>query len=422
MGQGCFLSSIFGGGASQQAYNPITAQNINPHTDSGQLVGNQNQLYNQQQQFAQALQQQAAGQGPSVAGQQLQQALQQQQAGNFAQAASSRGEAPALANRNAMQANAQQSQASAQSAALAKAQEAMNAQAQLGNVYGNMSNQQAGQQQLDLSAQNANQQAQLGAQEATSKIGQAQNQAQAGTVGGIAQGIMSMAPMLAAHGGVVHYDGGGIVDPTTAASPYTNLIQSGLTPAAANAVIDNQTPAQGLKNGPQSPLGKMLAGLKSGQQQASKSDNPFFSSMMGIGQGIGAAIGGMKSASQNSPSPSSAPSDTPTMQQPPTPGQDLAVMSKGGKVPAMVSPGEIRVPANKAKNPKEAERYAAYAAKSGKKIPGKPRVDSDSLQNDTIPRNLNEGDIIVPRSKSKKPDDAAAFVRALLASQRKGQS
>jgi hypothetical protein len=92
--------------------------------------------------------------------------------------------------------------------------------------------------------------------------------------------------------------------------------------------------------------------------------------------------------------------------------------AKGGKVPALVSPGEIRIHAKDVKKVAEGKK----SPMSGEKIPGKAKVAGakNSYANDTVPKTLNEGDIILPRSvtQSKNPHWAAhQFVSAIMAKQ-----
>jgi hypothetical protein len=89
--------------------------------------------------------------------------------------------------------------------------------------------------------------------------------------------------------------------------------------------------------------------------------------------------------------------------------------AEGGKVPAMVSPGEKYLP------PQEVKKVAAGQKephKAGVKIPGQAKVAGDSLKNDTVPMTLEEGGIVIPRSvmNSKDPaEQARKFVAAVLA-------
>lgn len=56
------------------------------------------------------------------------------------------------------------------------------------------------------------------------------------------------------------------------------------------------------------------------------------------------------------------------------------------------------------------------AASDGGAVPGRPRVFGDNEKNDTVPAMLSPGEIVIPRSHAGSPEDAAAFVRALHAS------
>lgn len=165
-------------GAAPQldANNPFTQQ-FNGQADQMMGYANPNaqaQSAQQQQAFVNALQAQASGQGPSVAGSMLNQALTNQTAQTNALAASQRGNAnPALAMRLAMQNNANAGQSTAAQAAIARQQEQLNAQGMLGSALGQMrgqdlQNQQGmaslaqGYHQMGMGAAQANQNAQLG--------------------------------------------------------------------------------------------------------------------------------------------------------------------------------------------------------------------------------------------------------------------
>lgn len=107
-----------------------------------------------------------------------------------------------------------------------------------------------------------------------------------------------------------------------------------------------------------------------------------------------------------------------TLNQQRMPGQMVPPMyAQGGKVPAMVSPGERYL------NPSEVEKVKdgkKEADKAGMKIPGQAKVKGDSLKNDTVKMTLEEGGIVIPRSvmQSKDPgEQARKFVQAVLAKQ-----
>lgn len=94
----------------------------------------QNQFRDQQMTLAQSLAQQAAGQGPSLAGQMLRQGAEANTAATFAQLASQRGGPSAMGARSAMQ-NASQIQAqTSRDAANARIQEQLAAREQLAGV------------------------------------------------------------------------------------------------------------------------------------------------------------------------------------------------------------------------------------------------------------------------------------------------
>lgn len=88
--------------------------------------------------------------------------------------------------------------------------------------------------------------------------------------------------------------------------------------------------------------------------------------------------------------------------------------ARGGKVPVMVSPGERYVKPNEVKEVADGKKPVTKT----EKIPGKAKVSGNSYANDTVPRQLESGGIVVPKSvmESKDPvKNAAAFVAAHMA-------
>lgn len=87
----------------------------------------------------------------------------------------------------------------------------------------------------------------------------------------------------------------------------------------------------------------------------------------------------------------------------------LIELSQGGKVPALVSPGEIYL------TRKQAEKVAKGEMNpmAGERIPGKAKVEGDSPKNDTVPKMLEVGGVVVKRTKAKDPEEAAKFVAAV---------
>lgn len=93
--------------------------------------------------------------------------------------------------------------------------------------------------------------------------------------------------------------------------------------------------------------------------------------------------------------------------------------ASGGKVSAVVSPGEVYVSPEKA----EAVKNGENAFSVGKKIPGKPEVGGakDSYKNDKVKTKLEPGGVVIPRSITMGKDpinESAKFVAAVLAKKR----
>lgn len=90
-----------------------------------------------------------------------------------------------------------------------------------------------------------------------------------------------------------------------------------------------------------------------------------------------------------------------------------AMMSKGGPVDAVVSPGE------KFLDPGQVQQFAMggkeQALERAATIPGKAPVAGDSKKNDIVPAKLPPGGIVVPRTDANNMHDAAKFVSSVLA-------
>lgn len=94
-------------------------------------------------------------------------------------------------------------------------------------------------------------------------------------------------------------------------------------------------------------------------------------------------------------------------------------MAKGGKVPALVSPGEKIIPKKDVKQVAQGQKSPMEA---GKTVPGKPKVGGakNSYANDTVPAKLEAGSIVLPRSVTQAknaPKEAHKFVTKILAEQ-----
>jgi hypothetical protein len=93
------------------------------------------------------------------------------------------------------------------------------------------------------------------------------------------------------------------------------------------------------------------------------------------------------------------------------------MMAQGSQVPALVSPGERYLP------PKEVQQVVEgkkAPMKAGEKIPGKAKVAGakNDYANDTVPKTLETGGIVLPRSVTQSNDaekKAIAFIQAVMA-------
>ena len=396
-------------------------------------LGNQASVFQQQQGLANQLQGVANGAGPNPAMAQLAQSTGANTANQAALMAGQRGagaNAGLIARQAAMQGANTQQQAVGQGATM-QAQQSLAALQQLQNQQssmGNMANTMVGQQQAGLSALNQN-----SAQQQSNLLGMQANQnnnntqlanttaqGQQNVMGGLMNGVGGVLStvasnpelaLLAAEGGEVprkkYADGGPAFDPI-------------MKPVQSQQVTDQSQNAAS----PQSGMGKMLAGA--GSAMADHADDSKKSQLQtGTSNLMSGALDAMFAPKAAAPveqttdpfNSTSAPSVS-NLPQAGTPGQhiDMSGYAKGGQVPALVSPGEIRIHAKDV--PKIAQGQKSPL--DGEKIPGKPKVGGakNSYANDTVPKTLNEGDIILPRSVTQSKDPATAahkFVSAIMA-------
>jgi len=362
---------------TQLNYAPTAGQAVNQALSGyGQAQGN----IGTGQALEQQLINEGNGQGPNPA----QTALASNTAANVAQqAALQAGQRGASANAGEIARQAAQTGAATQQAAVGQAatlqaqqqlaaqQGALAAQGQIGNQ---ITNEQAANNQLAGTAiganntQNANLISNYGqAQGINAQVAQQNANATNQTLNGLFGGVSSVAALLA-DGGEVGKDGAMVQKtppvmlaaggPVSWAGQYLNSSPSDMGQFA--------TPSTGSVASLQVP-------------QLAQADNKGGSSQ-GISSGI-SSIGSM--------------------------------MAKGGKVPAMLSPGEQYLP------PKKAEAVAKGKADpmSGKHIPGKAKVPGDNLKNDTVPAELDSGGVVVKRSvmATHDPKKVQQFVQAIMA-------
>jgi len=476
---GSMLGGSSGSGFQAQGTNPQQIQTAYDQTQSGikqqqdfvnalgqqNGLANQSSVFGQQQGLANQLQGVANGTGPNPAMAQLNQATGANISSQNALMAGQRGASAnvgLMARQAAMQGANTQQQAVGQGATM-QAQQSLAAMQQLQSQQanmGNLANTQVNQQQAGLTGlnQNALQQQSnlLGIQanqnSANAGIAQGNQGAQQNILGGVMNGIGSVGTMLGGAGSSSSSQAGLLSSTSGTAgsnvSDYTNLpdafarggqvrMAEGGQPEAFDPLMKTQSTDPTVKTldqpniqGPQSKVGQMFntagptAPAKSGGggganpmaalgaikdiYQVGKGIYDFVAPLVGGAvSGVGTMAGGAADSIGGAVS-TGAPEAL----------GDAAVVAaaRGGRVPALVSPGEKRIHA------KDVPKIAAgkKSPLDSETIPGKPKVggSKNSYANDTVKKTLNEGDIILPRSVTQSKDPAQAahkFVSAILA-------
>ena len=460
------------GGQPQNLIEPSTAQqaadqygNVNQGLNQQQAfinaVNGQNGLGNQSQVYGQ-LQGVANGTGPNPAQAMLAQSTGQNVAAQGALAAGQRGSSAnaGLIARQAAQAGSQAQQQAAGQAATMQAQQSLGAL----SAAGQMANQQVAQQAQAIG--NYNQFAQgsqsnilnsiaqqnsanVGAQGSINSANSGVAQVNAGNQGKLGAGILSGFSGL---GGVLGATGGEVKADQIGNNP--KLQQSRVTLSSGGGV-DAPTPTS---------FSQYLANFGKASQQ--QQQDPVYSAGAKFGAGVanlgkslfssspdtGGVLpvtnpGGapdMNAALQNNlgyqgfgTSSVAAPAEATTSMVAPAAAADsgsalaasgaggvladlgpaaVLAAAHGGKVPALLSPGEKYLPPTQAKKVAQGKE----SPMKGKTVPGQAKVSGDSLVNDTFKTTLQEGGVVIPRSVmgSKNPEKAAAaFVRAHLGKQ-----
>lgn len=452
--------------AQKQAQDALSQQqNFVNQVNAQNGLGNQTSVYNQ-------LQGVANGTGPNPAQAQLAQATGANTANQAALMAGQRGagaNAGLIARQAAMQGANNQQQAAGQAATM-QANQSLNALGQMGGLSTNMANQQAGAiSGLNNASQgqegqvlgniqgsnNANVGMQSNINNVNGQLANTQLQGQQAMIGGLMNSGSNLMSAMA-RGGMVkpHFDDGGEVGDTSN--------QSGIAAPSApaqDAAPNTSTPAFGSDSGAAALSGQKSGGggggggiMKLAAMAAQGGQVPMYADGGQTTQSTGpmSAIGRFAKGMQNKPgSPAQATpnygnaganalyqgmasfgqnikpksfdqqlASSPMQQQPAV--QDLnmnqVAAAKGGKVPAMVSPGEKYLD----RSAVEQVKAGADPMQAGETIPGKPKVDGakNSYANDTVPKDLEEGGIILPRSvtQSKNPEWAAhKFMRDYMA-------
>lgn len=441
-----------GTGANFRAQN---APLVNPVTgeQTTQAYNNAQTGLQQQQAFLQALQAQnglgnqasvfnqlqgvANGTGPNPAAAQLAQATGNNTANQAALMAGQRGAGQnvgLIARQAAQQGGANQQNAAGQAASL-QASQSLNAMGQLSGI----ANQQVANQQNAVAGYS--QAAQNEQQNLLNSVAQYNNAAvgntssqnsangslantivggQFGLAGGAAKGASGGAAAGATGGKVgashignnprMYADGGQVAPGSTNNGP--GFVEQHILGGMQSNAPSNQAPA------PQSSGNKFQFAqtAQGGGQQVGESIN---SGLMAAGKGLYNMFKGPGDQSPSDAAMSGGYAGRSDMAGPSAQNMDDAgaatmAMAKGGKVDAMLSPGE------KYLNPREvkAAEQGRDPLSMGKKVPGKAKVKGDSLKNDTVPAKLEEGGIVLPRHvmESKNPHwEAHKFVSAILA-------
>lgn len=340
------------------------------------------------------LQQVASGQGPNPAMAQYTQNVQnlaKQQSGAIS---SIQGISPALASRMASQQGSGAMQNAAAAGANMQAQQQLGAMGQMGNIAA------AQAQNATAMQQNVN--------NVNSGLAQTTMQGQQGMIGGIMNMANPQNVMGGSSGG-----GGGMGS------------MAGMAAMAAGGGEVRRMADGGSMDGPQSSFTQFLNSQVAPQAAPSVQASPYLPGVSGIGQGLG-GTGGVNSKKGGSSSPSGAENQGqgPTVAASNGMGSGIpysqpTYMSKGGKVPALVSPGETYIPPGKVNQ----AASSANPLTSGKKIPGTPKVAGNSYANDVVPAELEEGGVVIPNSimQSKNPAAGAKDFIADIIAKRKGR-
>jgi len=403
-------------------------------------LGNQASVFGQQQNLANMMQGVAAGTGPNPALAQLNQTTGQNIAGTTAALAGARGAGsnPALAARSAARLGAEtQQQAAGQAATLAAQQQiaGMDALSRQQQQMASMANQQvanqaaatnaystaAQQQQQNLLASiNAQNQANVAMQSninnANAGIQGITAQGQQGLLGGLigGTGAALQLPGLSGAGKLVAGVGatGGRVKHGQIGNNPRAYADGGNVEPVQRTNIPKIDAESSYKTEESAPASSGAAAIQKGLTQ--------------LGSGIGSHLRGNPNklgpkevlpASSATDMPVPNPAGQPQIGVPEVPVQMRA--AKGGKVPALLSPGEKYLTPEQAQDVLKGKENPL----NGKTIPGKAVKKGDSYDNDVVPATLEEGGCVIPRSvlQSDQPmKNAIKFVHEHMKKMAKG--
>lgn len=442
------------------AQNALTGQENLTNTLSPQASGavaNQNAL-------AQQLYGMTQGQGPNPAQAELAQATNANIANQAALMAGQRGSSAnaGLLARQAAQQGAQQQQQAIGQAATLQAQQQIAAQQNLANLAGTQIGQvgqavqglntaQQNEQNILQGANTAANNAAVGMQSninSTNAATAGANQGMAGKLlGGIGSAVSAIPGALSgigaalglAEGGVVGQDGQEMAEHLKLAEMNAHAIAHGRKnyggggQIVGNPLLGNQTLSQNPAinySSQYTPMSSSAGPNISGAptipqfedyQGPEKSKKKKDTESMGIAgdweSGSSMAGGGdngnvSDSVNSNGPSEMLAAYGGRISHGPH--GSHVAnyLFAEGGKVPAMVSPGEIYL------SPDKVHRViheGVDPAKIGHKFKGKAKVKGDSLKNDTIPTDLEAGGVVIDRKNMSTREKRELFVHRAIA-------
>lgn len=401
-----------------------TFQGASPDIQKQDLIKQINALTPQQQQLSQMLTNQAQGNGPNPAQLMLNQATNKNNQQGAGMIASQKGISPALAARLIAQNTANTNQTAAGQGALMGAEQQLNAE---GLLNTNLAQRQATLQQAQSAQNAAINTGSLGAQALTATAA-GQNATTAGNIfGGVMQGIgsmltppssgggggggggagmASMAAMAMSKGGKVpHYSGGGIADlftsignrlnpagATDSTSPEATSASQGANKDGSVGMSENKNPNDYITSNPypgSNPNWRQDLKLTPGAYRAIDT------------AAKGGEITNYGEVISPSPTPQPVVSDPDDLKN----LRDIFIKharggsvhpyyKQGGKVPIIVSPGELIV----------------HPDGKRTKVPGKAKVKGDSPRNDTVPTMTEGGSVVIPRTKVGSENKVAEFM------------
>lgn len=425
------LNNAYNGVQQTLGGQTALASELSPQAQQGSI---------EQNQLAQQLAQRAAGGGPNPALAQLNQATGQNVANQAALMAGQRGASanPGLIARQAAQQGASIQQNAAGQAATLQAQQQIAAQQELagladqqinqaGQAVTNATNAQIGEQgQLqaaNTAANNANVSQQANINNVNSQVAQSNANTNSNVLGGIGNalsavagpigGLVSDIGSLFAHGGPVKMASGGDVNLGQVSQTSVSGAGGNLSIPGTESFAAPQQPAWAAsgdgsgKSKTQTPSGKSAEIGKSAEKNVWQptTSGPNASEMPAAG-GADAGLALLALARGGKIHPGPTQSHVANF-----------LMAKGGKIPALVSPGEIYL------SPEKVQQVLAGAnpMKIGQKFTGKANVSGDSKKNDTVPVTLEEGGCVIPRhiaTHKMGADKAELFVRRAMAMKR----